>query len=296
MPVTFRPGTAADSRACFDVFCGSLADLMRRTGYPYADEQADSFRQWDDYASLYDFLAQLTDHWWVAEQDGKVEGYARSITVGGGRELTEFFVMPSIQSGGVGRELLRRAFPADTLHRTIIATYASPAQALYVKVGGVYPFTPCYELGIENPTERRVETDLEFAPMSPADLPAIAAIDREILGFDRDVIHQWLMTNRQGYLYRRDGQAVGYGYEAKRSGPFALLDPADIPAALAHAEADAARRQQPLWFVAPGLNHTAFDTLLGWGYQIDSFQVVLMSTAPFGKLDRYIIVVPEFFL
>src|SRR5205807_1174062 len=73
-------------------------------------------------------------------------------------------------------------------------------------------------------------------------MDALRAIDREILGYTRDADHVWLSQTRRGHLYRRGGRAVGYGYVASPNGPFALLDGADYPAALAQAEALAAAR------------------------------------------------------
>src|SRR6202011_6158040 len=73
-------------------------------------------------------------------------------------------------------------------------------------------------------------------------LPALRAIDRQVLGHTRDEDHVWLATTRSGYLYRRNGQVVGYGYMGDNNSPFALLDAADYPAVLAHAEAQAAVR------------------------------------------------------
>jgi len=74
-------------------------------------------------------------------------GFSRSIVRGHVRELTELFVMPCQQSGGVGAELLSRAFPDEgAAYRAIIASSDARAQALYLK-SGVYPRFPiCYIL------------------------------------------------------------------------------------------------------------------------------------------------------
>ena len=75
--------------------------------------------------------------------------------------------------------------------------------------------------------------------MSEATLAAIGAIDEAILGFRRDVDHRWLASQRPGWLYRRAGAVVGYGYHPTRpswGGPAAVLDAADLPVLLADAE------------------------------------------------------------
>jgi len=297
--ITVRPGTPDDQYPCFVIFQKSLVDLVRRQGGGESvagmDEPDRILKAWDGYQSLYDLLGSVADQFWVAEQDGQVIGYARSQSFDGTRELTEFFVRPGVQSGGIGRELLRRAFPADTPRRTIIATTDARAQALYMR-SGLFPFVPCLNMVTATPTERPVESDLDFVPLTASHLGVLADIDRAILGFRRDAIHQWFIDTRHGFLYQRGGKAMGYGYEGVRGGPFALRDPDDFPAVLAHAENDAARESHGQWFVVPGSNHRALACLLERGFRVDPFVVFLMTSGPFGQLDRYVITSPEFFL
>jgi hypothetical protein len=231
-----------------------------------------------------------------AEQDGRRIGYARSILSDGVQELTEFFVLPGAQSGGVGRELLRRAFPLGGAPiRSIIATTDRRAQALYLKAG-VYPRGVLYEMG-RNPAEpAHVETDLAFAPLTPDHLESLAHLDRTIIGYRRDETHHWLMNERQGLLYTRNGQPVGYGYEGDRSGPFVLLDPADFPAVLAHVESEDARHGRGSLLVVPAINQVAVDYLLSRGMRMGSLMPLLMTNVPFGQLDHYLVTDPEFVL
>ena len=105
------------------------------------------------------------------------------------------------------------------------------------------------------------------------------------------------MSDRQGYLYLRNGQPVGYGYVGHRSGPFALLDAADYPAVLAHAETQAAERGYGQFGVEiPMINQTVVDYLLEHGFRMDSFMAVMMSDVPFGKFENYIFTSPPFFM
>jgi GNAT superfamily N-acetyltransferase len=204
-------------------------------------------------------LAQRAEAFWVAEQDGQVIGFARSILQDGVRELTELFVLPGVQSGGVGRELLARAFPANgARYRSIISSPDIRAQALYLKTG-VYPRFPIYYFG-RSPEAVSVTTDLGFEPISasPGNFEILASLDRSLLGYRRDVTHAWLLGDRQGYLYCRDKVPVG--------------------------------------LEVPMINRAAVDYLLARGFHMDSFMAISMSDVPFGKFENYILPSPPFFL
>lgn len=299
----FRLGTPADSYAVFNVFEESLSDLSRRLGSTAPASWQDPAmlaKMWAERSSLYDHLARTADHFWVAEQEGRVAGFARSIVRGGLRMLTELFVSPGVQSSGLGRELLRRAVPADTpgvTRRLIIATPDIRAQALYLKAG-VYPRFPIYYFGRSAPEPARVTTDLHFQPAAatPETLAILGRLDQELLGHRRDEDHTWLLGDRQGYLYYRHGRPVGYGYLGVRNGPFALLEAADFPAVLAHAESEAAQAGRECGFEVPMVNQVAADYLLGRGYKLDSFVAMLMTDAPFGKFENYVVTSPPFIL
>jgi GNAT superfamily N-acetyltransferase len=120
--LTFRRGTPADGRACFEVFLPAIRDLSARLGAPWdpAPEEL-----WPKLLPMYEHLAAHAAEWWVAEDSrtGTIAGYARSVERGGLFELSELFVHPDRQSAGVGRGLLERAFPLGRGEvRAIIAT------------------------------------------------------------------------------------------------------------------------------------------------------------------------------
>ncbi len=299
--VTFRPGTLADSYTVFNVFEESMADLSQRLGSMTPTSAADPValaRMWEERRSLYEHLARTAEHFWLAERDGQVIGFSRSILRDGVCELTELFVLPGQQSAGVGRELLARTFPVNgAKHRSIIATADFRAQALYLKAG-VYPRFPIYYFG-RAPEVVRVDTDLAFEPFtaSPENLAVIGALDEALLGHRRDEDHTWLLSDRQGYLYYRGDRPVGYGYIGTKNGPFALLDASDFPAVLAHAESEAAAQgRDEFGLKVPMVNRTTVDYLLARGYCLDSFIAILMSDAPWGKFENYIVTSPPFFV
>ena len=296
MTITYRKGTISDSYAVFQVFTHSIIDLGERTNVMAITGGKDPEvlkSLWQRRQPLFDFLVQTSTQFWVAEKDGEIVGYARSIEHDGLMDLTEFFVSPDQQSSGVGRELLARAFPeSGARYRVIIATLDERAMSRYLKAGvyGRFPIKYFYRKA-----ERvDVETDLKIEPMQlEIQLEDINRVDRQIISQARAVVHQWILTTRAGFVYKRDGKIVGYGYSG---GPFALLDENDYPAVLAHAESLAAEKGEEFGVETPLINKQAIQYFLEHKYQIDSFTVLFMSNEPFGKFENYLCFSPIFFM
>lgn len=300
MPISFRPGMPDDSFAVFEVFIQAITDLGQRMGVVVISGGADPTNReqiWQRRRPLFEHLAHTAESFWLAENDGVVVGYGRAILRDGIRELTEFFVLPGQQSAGVGRELLAKVFPREgAKRRVIIATQDIRALARYMKTG-VYPHFPIvYFSGKAEPVE--VASDLTFEKVTAMaeTLASLGQIDQIILDHRRDEDHVWMLAEQQGYLYRRAGQVVGYGYVGQSSGPFAVLNPSDFPAILAHAESEAAAAGRNFGVEMPLINGTAVDYLLARGFQMDSFIALFLSDEPFGQFDRYIFPSPPFFL
>ncbi len=300
MPITYRRGTLDDSKNTFDVFQQSIINLGDRlSAMPISgghDPQVIG-NLWARRQSLFEHLARTSDNFWIAEQDGKVIGFARSILRNGVRQLTEFFVLPEYQSAGVGRELLARAFPVDGAdHRFIIATIDGRAVQSYLKAK-VYPLFPCY--AFSRPAEKvSLDSDLiieRIAPSAQA-MGELIRIDNAILGFHREAEHAWLLENRQGYFYKRNKNIVGYGYLGNHNGPFASLDVNDFPAILAHAETEAALKGTEFSVEVPMVNRAAVDYLLSRGCKLELFFEFFMADSMFGRFENYILTSPPFFV
>jgi hypothetical protein len=114
------------------------------------------------------------------------------------------------------------------------------------------------------------------------------------------VDHRWLATQRDGWLYRRAGNAVGYGYHPSRAGwggPYAALSPADVPVLLADGEAAAARAGHAFaTFDTPMVARPAIDHLLGRGFRVDPFVMLVFTDGPIDRLDGYVLTSPPFFV
>jgi GNAT superfamily N-acetyltransferase len=300
MSITYRRGTLDDSQNTFDVFRQSIMELGDRLSMmPISGGHNPLIIQnlWARRQSLFDHLARTSDNFWVAEQDDKVIGFARSILRNGVRQLTEFFVLPEHQSAGVGRELLTRAFPVDGAdHRFILATIDGRAVQRYLKAK-VYPLFPCYAFS-RLAEKINLDSDMIIERITPSAqaMGELIRIDNAILGFHREAEHAWLLENRQGYFYKRNKEFVGYGYLGEHNGPFALLDANNFPAILAHAETEAALKGTEFSVEVPMVNRAAVDYLLSRGCKLESFFEFFMADSQFGKFENYILTSPPFFV
>lgn len=297
-----RQGTLDDNEACSAILVDAINDLGRRNGSFVDGFAIDAVAQWPRWRSMFDHVARTAAEFWVAEgADGMPIGYARSIDRDGLFELTEFFVRPGVQSRGVGRQLLERAFPLGRGDpRLIIATTDIRALSRYMRAGVVPRFPVATFSGQSR--EVALVDGLDVEPLDlDRDTDAVNAIDDVVLGHRREPDHRWFAIEREGHRYLRDGRMVGYGYVARPgragNGPFAVLEASDLPAVMSHAE----RRRHELGadeteFEVALHNRTAVDHLLGRGYRMDAFMTLVCSSEPFGRFDRYLFCAPALIL
>jgi len=300
MSINIRRGTPPDGLPCHSVMWRAVNDLAHRRNLPL-DGTAEEWWAGGSQAE-FTYLARAAAEWWVAEETsaGQIVGYARSLLRGGLFELTEFFVEPSEQSKGAGRALLERAFPADRGEvRSIIATTDVRAQARYYAAGVAARF-PMFTLTGAPRQSADVSGTLEVLAVKPtvADHQAdFEAVERRVLGFVRGAAELgWILEHREGYLYRRDGQVVGYAFVGREgAGPIGALTADDLPALLLHVETRAhALGVERLSLQVPGINATAVRHLTQRGFQLDAWINLLMSNRPFGEFDRFVAFSPLF--
>ncbi len=118
-------------------------------------------------------------------------------------------------------------------------------------------------------------------------------MEAELLGHGRREDVAFMLSDRPGVVLRRDGRAVAYAFglsAAGLAGPVGALDPADLPAALAHVEGSAAAAgAERLDFTVPLAARTAIDWLLVQrGFRIDPFYALFLADGPWARLDRYL--------
>ena len=193
---------------------------------------------------------------------------------------------------------MSRVFPrSDASHWAIVATLENGALIQYLNAGVLSRFLIKYFA--REPQRVEVSTDLEIMEMnwSPENAAIVSEIDKAVLGYDRPIDHEWILTERDGFLYRRKGDVVGYGYAGQRNGPFALLDSDDYPAVLSHAEELAHEngwKRFGVWL--PLTNRAALDHVLVEGFRMDAFSLLFMSDQEFGQLDHYVLYSPPYFM
>jgi hypothetical protein len=293
--IRYRDAVAEDSRVCYEVLRAAVGDLVVRMNFASDSEEFPD--AWDRRRPLYQHLAATGDRWAVAEEDDRVVGYARSIVRDTERELTEFFVRPDVQSGGIGKELIGRVFPAEAgVRRTIVATPDLRALSRYLRLGPV-GVSAIVEFR-RSPRDEPMESDLEVVRLegTDAELEALAGLDREVIGHRRDVDHRWLIEVREGLMFRRSGTPVGYGYAGMTTGPALALDQRDQPAILSRLEAVCAQAGEALCEVeVPMVNGVAMRYLLEGGFRMDPFLAFFLADGTPPALDRYVLHSPPFF-
>jgi len=297
-PITIRRGTPEDGQAAYRVLWESANDLARRIGADPIPGTVDS--SYSSMRVLFEHLAETAAEFWVAvDRSGEVVGYARSIEHGGFFELTEFFVVPGGQSAGLGRKLLERAFPAERGElRVIVATTDVRALGTYIK-NGMSGRTPI--VSVIGPALPATDAAPSLGARVPPDdeaLAEIAALDREIAGFDRGPTLRWMADTREAILFRRNGRGIGYAFVSSRGvGPAGALDPDDLPVILDEVLHRASiAGLETASFEVPMANGVALRHLLGRGLRIDAFLTILLSNREFGRMDRYVANSPPIFL
>ena len=305
-----RPATPADLPACASIWRVSINDYTSRLNQPDIP---------DDLAAVLRLYGHLQagdpDGFVVAEQTGpdgerRIVAFVSAIRREGLWFLSMLFVLPEAQGSGVGRALLRRVMPGGG--SLALATCTDSLQpisnALYASLG-VVPRMPLFRLvGLPDrlselpplPAAIRALPFDEAADRSAGRLGSaalddeIAALDRATLGVEHRTDHAFVREEgRIGFLYiGPDGRTVGYAYAspAGRVGPIAVLDPALQGAVLGHVLANVAPRGAfGVW--TPGLS-PVMSPLLGAGFRIDGFPVLVCWDRPFAAFDRYIPISP----
>ncbi len=293
-----RRGEEKDQFAVFSVFRTSLFGLLKEL------QMVDDLPTPQEIQKLYPYYESFSNHifntcdqFWVAELDGEVVGYARSIVRDEVRQLTEFFVLPEFQSHGVGRQLLEKTFPDEGLqNRVICASSDTRALGRYLKTGLRSQFTK-YEWS-RKPEIVPFETDLLIQTIAdtPKNILILNDLDRALIGYTRAIDHHWLLKARHGHFYLRNNEVVGYSYFGNRAGPIAMRDNADFAVALAHLETEMTKTVDDVYnkiiLCIPMINHAALDYVLNRGYHTDPFFEHFLAEQPLGHYENYVFIDP----
>jgi GNAT superfamily N-acetyltransferase len=230
-----------------------------------------------------------TGELWLAELAGEAVGFAGLITRSGIGFLSEFFVDPRHQSGGIGRRLLARALSSGARRYCTLSSTDPRALALYVRAG-LHPWWPHFLLtGV---ADRLGPIDASGARIQEArpDDPGIEEWDARISGRRRPEDHGFWRSDLGAlplWVERRGG-VVGYGYvRPVRSpaepasvviGPIGSEAPADAAACAAAAVEWGRGHGGVLYAAVPG-PHPALPALLAAGFRITYVETFAASHA-----------------
>ena len=201
-----RPLESRDVDAVHHVTLAAFTDLARRFGEsPEPPGQLASAR-----VRIGRLLTADPGGAWVAERAGEVVGCSLGIVRDGVWGLSLLVVHPDVQSAGVGRELLARAWEYGNGARGRIVLASRDARALraYARLGlGLHPAIAA------RGRPRGVSAPPEVRPGTTADLPLTVAVDRAVRGAAHgddlvallDAGGDLLVLPERGYAVVRDG-------------------------------------------------------------------------------------------
>jgi GNAT superfamily N-acetyltransferase len=251
-------------------------------------------------------LAQDPSGLWVAEDGDTIVGFGFSWMSEKFWCLSQLFVRPEAQAKGIGQALLAKTLMQaernGAANRALI-TFASniASTGLYLK-NGLYPREPLYEMAAPARAVAQNLADAGYDITSIAPWPDagewIGRIDQELLGFRRDLHHQFLLGGFAARAVRIEhaGRAVGYAYISARGhvGPLAIAPDADAKAVVTTAlrcalEGGATR----VSMLVPGRADVVMQTALAVGFRIEE-PLVLMAWRPFGNWSNYLPRTPGF--
>ena len=279
-----RPARPGDFAACARLCLASLRDLSHRNLVRF-------FRH---------ALTTDPDGFHVAIVRGRIVCYAITILRGKTHFLAQFFGKPGMQSRGIGRQVLARAFdaprpPLGTV-RCVVASLDLRAQALYTKFG-MHPRTIMYF--VEGKPTKSADGGVELRQLGPAGISTkrardlAARFDRRLREARRDADQRYFVTVAKGsrfYEARAGGKAVGYVVVRGNGaiGPGGVHDPSLsaglMSAAIAKAHENGMKTVSA-W--VPGLNGGALMAAFGAGLKVE-FLTAWMAAKDIVRLESYL--------
>ena len=272
-----RPATEAELPAVYEVFYQT--ELLDNPQLPLPDAIPPYLRYVLHTGTLY-----------VAEENGEILGFAGAITRGNISFLTDLFVLPSFQSGKLGKTLLQTVLPQDDLIHCTLSSRDPRALALYIR-SGMRPWWPQFALHLNKPAHIwPLAPDMEIIEADASD-PALLDWDTRASGRPRPQdLEYWVRAEKAVPLwFRIRGHIVGYGYvrfgaevpskpNACKIGPMGADTPEDAIACVLAAIHWTMQRSAEIHIDVPG-PHPCLTTLLERGFYIKSFDTFVCSSS-----------------
>jgi GNAT superfamily N-acetyltransferase len=286
--IVFRRAVPEDSRTTYEIFIEAADHLARTHGWTPVNRPADPPER------FLAFRASVLRHdpggFWVAEADGGLVGFGIAVQREHIWYLAALHVRPAYQARGVGAEIIRRALaaamPGSLL--TVGADARNPmSNALYGRFG-MFPETPLLE--ISGPATARA-TDM-LRPGVPG-ASELDKIDRATLDAARPEDHEfWAsVSGLHAFTVVRDARTAGYAYVQADGaiGPIAVLDPGDLPVAVDASITVAASLGATTARVRiAGAARDTVAQLLARGWRYGDAVTLVLTSAPWGRWDRYV--------
>lgn len=292
MSIVFRQARADELQRAQELVVASINDMTERHGFgPMASVRPPDFQLFsmkDDPGGL-----------WIAEDDGRLVGYAFSWICGDLWFLAELFVAPDRQGAGIGKGLLRRTFDhaarAGVTRKALITfTFNTVSQGLYIR-HGLLPRMPIYFFnGMRQAFAGLAGETLSTVDIEPSDqhLQMLRWLDDSVMGLSRDNHHRYLLADPtiKGVLLYRQDELVAYAYVSTTGhvGPLAVAPDGDLAAAFRTAVTLAAQTGAPqISCFLPGIAARALGVAAECHMKI-TFPMVLVSDRDFGDWTRYL--------
>lgn len=220
----------------------------------------------------------------VAE-DPEPVGFSAAIIRDGVWFLSQLWVLPERQEGGIGGALLDEAlvWGRGSGAFSVVASPHPGAQLLYLRAS-MYPMWALYELtgtGVSVPSPPEGMSEL-----TDEDRPWVDDLDREVRGAARPEDHAFLSAEATGMALRRSGEPRGYVYAGPsgRIGPAAARHPSEVPLLI---RAGRHLAGAELTVSVPGPNWAALRELVAAGLATKRSNAFLASR-PLGDGSRYL--------
>src|SRR5437016_3919533 len=280
MDITYRPAKPEDLEEAERVAQQSGNALrVRHGGRPSPAPPSIAFPEF--------CLAQDPAGLWVAEDGDTIVGFGFSWMTEKFWFLSQLFVRPEIQAKGIGQALLSKTLMQaernGAANRALITfAYNIASIGLYLK-NGLYPREPLYRMAApaQAVAQDLADAGCDVTPIAlwpqSGEWPAgewIGRIDQELLGFRRDLHHQFLLGGFAARAVRIEhpGRAAGYAYISAQGhvGPLAIAPDADATAVVTTAlrcALEGGARQ--ISMLVPGRAKTVMQTALALGFRIE---------------------------
>ncbi|HEX8633858.1 MAG TPA: GNAT family N-acetyltransferase [Pyrinomonadaceae bacterium] len=234
----------------------------------------------------------------VAERDGQLVAICHAVVRDALWFLSGFWTRPELVAGGVGgklmREVRREGEEAGARKFFVWSSMDQTAIASYLKAG----MLPGYQVF----TFAGRPSALPAAPagytVEPLSLEVACGIDREVRETRREADHRYWLSEveLEGRQVRRGGRLVGYYYfRGETFGPAAWMEPQGAEALLTLGCGEAAAQSETISLRVPGINHDAIRFAFKHGLRLGGTTAHLFTSAPFGRLERYLASGPSLF-